>query len=58
MPRFHHVNLGVPPDVVESETDFLVSILDYRPLEIPPELQMAVAQSHTNRRRKKAGTTE
>lgn len=28
------------------------------PLEIPPELQMAVAQSHTNRRRKKAGTTE
>ena len=39
MPRFHHVNLGVPPDVVESETDFLVSILDYRPLEIPPEMQ-------------------
>ncbi len=28
------------------------------PLEITPELQMAVAQSHTNRRRKKAGTTE
>ena len=28
------------------------------PLEITPELQMAVAQSHTNRRRKKAGTTD
>jgi hypothetical protein len=39
MPRFHHVNLGVPPEAVESETDFLVSILDYRPLEIPPDMQ-------------------
>jgi len=28
------------------------------PLEITPELKMAVAQSHTNRRRKKANTTE
>ena len=28
------------------------------PLEITPELRTAVAQSHTNRRRKKAGTTE
>ncbi|MBE1706845.1 MULTISPECIES: mechanosensitive ion channel family protein [Mesorhizobium] len=28
------------------------------PLEVTPELRMAVAQSHTNRRRKKAGTTE
>ncbi|ESY65656.1 mechanosensitive ion channel family protein [Mesorhizobium sp. M0051] len=28
------------------------------PLEVTPELQMAVAQSHTNRRRKKASTTE
>lgn len=28
------------------------------PVEITPELKMAVAQSHTNRRRKKAGTTE
>ncbi|WP_292470995.1 mechanosensitive ion channel family protein [Mesorhizobium sp.] len=28
------------------------------PLEITPELKIAVAQSHTNRRRKKAGTTE
>ncbi|MER8442890.1 mechanosensitive ion channel family protein [Mesorhizobium sp. M1066] len=28
------------------------------PLGITPELQMAVAQSHTNRRRKKASTTE
>ena len=26
--------------------------------EITPELKMAVAQSHTNRRRKKASTTE
>jgi hypothetical protein len=39
MPRFHHVNLGVPPDVVESEADFLVSILNYQPLEIPPDMQ-------------------
>lgn len=28
------------------------------PLELTPELKMAVAQSHTNRRRKKASTTE
>ncbi|WP_292349461.1 mechanosensitive ion channel family protein [Mesorhizobium sp.] len=28
------------------------------PVEITPELKMAVAQSHTNRRRKKASTTE
>ncbi|PTE11110.1 mechanosensitive ion channel protein MscS [Mesorhizobium helmanticense] len=28
------------------------------PLEITPELKLAVAQSHTNRRRKKASTTE
>ncbi|MGX9176618.1 mechanosensitive ion channel family protein [Mesorhizobium sp. BHbdii] len=28
------------------------------PLEITPELKIAVAQSHTNRRRKKASTTE
>jgi small-conductance mechanosensitive channel len=28
------------------------------PLEITPEVRMAVAQSHTNRRRKKASTTE
>lgn len=28
------------------------------PLEITPELKVAVAQSHTNRRRKKASTTE
>ncbi|MFK0691428.1 mechanosensitive ion channel family protein [Mesorhizobium sp. IMUNJ 23033] len=28
------------------------------PLQITPALKMAVAQSHTNRRRKKAGTTE
>ncbi|MER8565690.1 mechanosensitive ion channel family protein [Mesorhizobium sp. M0924] len=28
------------------------------PLEVTPELRMAVAQSHTNRRRKKASTTE
>ena len=28
------------------------------PLEITPELKIAVAQSHANRRRKKASTTE
>ncbi|WP_192250739.1 mechanosensitive ion channel family protein [Mesorhizobium silamurunense] len=31
---------------------------EHAPLEITPALKMAVAQSHTNRRRRKAGTTE
>src|SRR3954447_17726612 len=35
MPRFHHVNLGVPPDVVEEEAAFLTDILGYRRLEAP-----------------------
>lgn len=32
MPRFHHVNLGVLPDDVESEARFLVDVLGYRPV--------------------------
>ena len=33
MPRFHHVNLGVLPADVDSETGFLVDVLGYRPVE-------------------------
>ncbi len=36
MPTFHHANLGVPPELAEAQTDFLISILGYRHLE-PPE---------------------
>ena len=27
MPRFHHANLGVPPELADAEADFLVGIL-------------------------------
>ena len=39
MPRFHHVNLGVPPEAVDAEADFLTSVLGYRRLQSPPDLQ-------------------
>jgi catechol 2,3-dioxygenase-like lactoylglutathione lyase family enzyme len=32
MPLFHHVNLGVPPDDVDAEIDFLMQVLDFRPV--------------------------
>jgi hypothetical protein len=35
MPKFHHANLGVPPDFAEAEADFLVGILGYRRLAPP-----------------------
>lgn len=33
MPRFHHVNLGVPPGEIDSEIAFLVDMLGYRRAE-------------------------
>ncbi len=39
MPRFHHANLGVPPGLDEAEGAFLVDILGYRKVEVPPDLQ-------------------
>ena len=39
MPRFHHVNLGVPPDVVDAEEDFLTNVLGYQRLAAPAEMQ-------------------
>ncbi len=38
MPRFHHVNLGVPPGVEAAEGRFLVEVLGYRKVDVPPEL--------------------
>jgi catechol 2,3-dioxygenase-like lactoylglutathione lyase family enzyme len=37
--RFHHVNLGVPPDKLESEATFLVDVLGYRPVK--PDVRLA-----------------
>src|SRR6266511_776020 len=39
MPRFHHANLGVPPGVEDSEGSFLVDVLLYRKVRVPPDLQ-------------------
>jgi catechol 2,3-dioxygenase-like lactoylglutathione lyase family enzyme len=39
MARFHHVNLGVPPDLVEAEIAFLVDTLGYRPVELDDRLK-------------------
>lgn len=39
MPRFHHVNLGVPPGGIDAEADFLINVLGYRRLEIPADMQ-------------------
>jgi catechol 2,3-dioxygenase-like lactoylglutathione lyase family enzyme len=36
MPKFHHANLGVPPELADAEADFLVGILGYRHLDPPP----------------------
>jgi catechol 2,3-dioxygenase-like lactoylglutathione lyase family enzyme len=36
MLRLHHVNLTVPVDGVDAETEFLVDILNYRRLELNP----------------------
>jgi hypothetical protein len=39
MPRFHHANLGVPPGLDEAEGAFLVDVLGYRKMDVPPDLQ-------------------
>jgi hypothetical protein len=39
MPRFHHVNLGVLPDDLDAEMDFLENVLGYQRMEIPPDMQ-------------------
>ena len=39
MPRFHHANLGVPPGLDEAEGAFLVHVLGYRKMEVPPDLE-------------------
>jgi catechol 2,3-dioxygenase-like lactoylglutathione lyase family enzyme len=38
MPRFHHVNLGVPVGGTEPEETFLLEVLGYRRVAPPPEL--------------------
>jgi hypothetical protein len=35
VPKFHHANLAVTPDLAEAEADFLVGILGYRRLTPP-----------------------
>jgi hypothetical protein len=37
MPKFHHANLGIPPELADEEGEFLVGILGYRRMEPPPE---------------------
>jgi catechol 2,3-dioxygenase-like lactoylglutathione lyase family enzyme len=39
MPNFHHVNLGVPPDSVDTEAAFLVDVLGYRPMAMDDQLR-------------------
>jgi hypothetical protein len=39
MPRFHHANLGVPPGLDEAQGAFLVDVLGYRKMDVPPDLQ-------------------
>jgi hypothetical protein len=39
MPRFHHVNLGIPPGLEEAEGQFLVDILGYKKIDLPERLQ-------------------
>ncbi len=38
MPRFHHVNLGVPVGGVEAEESFLVEVLGYEKVAPPTNL--------------------
>lgn len=39
MIRFHHVNLGVPPEQLESEMAFLTDVLGYQKMELDPRLK-------------------
>jgi catechol 2,3-dioxygenase-like lactoylglutathione lyase family enzyme len=38
VPRFHHVNLGVPVGGTEAEEAFLLEVLGYRRVAPPPDL--------------------
>jgi hypothetical protein len=38
MPRFHHANLGVPPGLETAQGAFLVDVLGYRTMDVPPDL--------------------
>jgi hypothetical protein len=38
VPRFHHVNLGVPPEDMGSQEKFLVEVLAYTPMTVDEEL--------------------
>jgi catechol 2,3-dioxygenase-like lactoylglutathione lyase family enzyme len=44
MPQFHHVNLGVPPDDIDSEIGFLVDVLGYRPVDTDERLRQLGAR--------------
>ena len=34
MPKFHHVNLGVPPGGIDAEASFILDVLGYRRLAL------------------------
>jgi hypothetical protein len=38
MARLHHVNLGVPVGGADAEADFLIDFLDYKRMELPPDM--------------------
>jgi catechol 2,3-dioxygenase-like lactoylglutathione lyase family enzyme len=37
--QFHHVNLGVPPDQLDSEATFLIDVLGYRAVPLDERLK-------------------
>jgi len=39
VPTFHHANLGVLPDGIAAESEFLVDILGYRLIEVDEEIR-------------------
>jgi hypothetical protein len=39
VPRFHHVNLGVPPGGVGAEAEFLIGLLGYRRVELDDRMR-------------------
>jgi catechol 2,3-dioxygenase-like lactoylglutathione lyase family enzyme len=38
MPKFHHVNLGVPTGGLDSQATFVVDVLGYHRIEVPGSL--------------------
>ncbi len=42
MPRFHHANLGVPPELLDQECRFLTEIVGYRRLDTPRDVPQAL----------------